>query len=222
MSRCMLCYPFTGNMADFAVTLDGDRKELRVCRFCLEDLMLLGFNVTQTVRLAEPLKPRIVRFWFLDPVRNLLEVSCLFALGFIMKLRVLTRRVKMELISAEGDICSLLFPQERAQHACRLFLEHLKRHGGFTHRKLSMFAWDLQAGKIEKGFRYSRTWFYTNIRKALLTLDLIAIEQRFNDASEQDLAPERHRHRDVIEKYVPVRQPIPKLPPDGLNLPRLI
>jgi hypothetical protein len=44
----MLCYPFTGNMADFAVTFDGDRKELGVCRFCLEDLMLLGFNVTQT------------------------------------------------------------------------------------------------------------------------------------------------------------------------------
>jgi hypothetical protein len=76
VSRCMLCYPFTGNMADFAVTFDGDRKELRVCRFCLEDLMLLGFNVTQTVRLAKPLKPRAAYFWFLGPVRNLLEVSC--------------------------------------------------------------------------------------------------------------------------------------------------
>jgi len=76
VSRCMLCYPFTGNMADFAVTFDVDSKELRVCRFCLEDLMLLGFNVTQTVRLAKPLKSRVARFWFLGPVRNLLEVSC--------------------------------------------------------------------------------------------------------------------------------------------------
>jgi len=139
-----------------------------------------------------------------------------------MKLRVLTRKAKMELISAEGDICSMLFPQKKAQHACRLFLEHLKRRGGLTRSELSMFAWDLQNGKIEKGFRYSRTRFYTNIRKTLLTLGLIAIEQRFIGISEQHLAPERHRHRDIVEQYVPVRQPIPKRPPDGLNLPRLI
>jgi len=128
----------------------------------------------------------------------------------------------MELMTTEGDIYSLLFPQKRAQHACRLFLEHLKRRGGLTRSELSRFAWDLQAGKIEEGFSYSRTRFYTNTRKTLLTLGLIAIEQRFVDAAEQDLAPERGRHRDVVEKYVPVRQPIPKRPPDGLNLPRLM
>jgi len=139
-----------------------------------------------------------------------------------MKLRVLTRKAKMELISAEGDICSMLFPQERAQHACKLFLEHLKGCSGLTRSELSRFTWDLQAGKIEKGFRYSRTRFYTNIRRTLLTLGLIAIEQRFVDTPKQDLAPERGRHRDVVEKYVPVRQPIPKRPPDGLNLPRLM
>jgi len=139
-----------------------------------------------------------------------------------MSLRVLTRKAKMELLAAEGDICSLLFPREKAQHACRLFLVHLKRRGGLTRSELSRFAWSLQAGKIEKGFRYSRTRFYTNIRKTLLTLGLIAIEQRFVDAAEQDLAPERGRHRDVVEKYVPVRQPIPKRPPDGLNLVKLM
>jgi hypothetical protein len=128
----------------------------------------------------------------------------------------------MELMTTEGDICSLLFPRKRAQHACRLFLEHLKRRGGLTRSELSQFAWDLQAGKIEKDFTYSRTRFYTNVRKTLLTLGLIAIEQRFIGSPEQDLAPESHRHRDVIEKYVPVRQPIPKRPPDGLNLPRLM
>ncbi|MEM3578468.1 MAG: hypothetical protein QXX51_08525 [Candidatus Bathyarchaeia archaeon] len=63
-------------MADFVVTFDRSRKELRVCRFCLEDLALLGFNATQTVRLAKPLKRRFACFWFLGPVRNLLEVSC--------------------------------------------------------------------------------------------------------------------------------------------------
>ena len=139
-----------------------------------------------------------------------------------MSLRVLTRKAKMELVTAEGDICSMLFPRERAQHACRLFLGHLKRRGGLTRSELSMFAWDLQAGKIEKGFKYSRTRFYTNIRKTLLMLGLIAIEQRFVDTPEQDLAPERRRQRDVVEKYVPVRQPIPKRPPDGVNLPRLM
>jgi hypothetical protein len=139
-----------------------------------------------------------------------------------MSLRVLTRKAKMELVTAEGDICSLLFSQERAQYACGLFLERLKRRSGLARSELSRFAWDLQAGKVENGFRYSRTRFYTNIRKTLLTLDLIAIEQRFVGCPEQDLAPERRRHRDVIEKYVPVRQPIPKRPPDGLNLPKLM
>jgi hypothetical protein len=56
----------------------------------------------------------------------------------------------------------------------------------------------------------------------ILSLGLIAIEQRFVDATEQDLAPERRRHRDVVEKYVPVRKHVPKRPPDGLNLPRLM
>jgi len=139
-----------------------------------------------------------------------------------MSLRVLTRRAKMELMTAEGDICGLLFPRERAQHACRLFLEHLKERGGLTRSELSRFAWDLQAGKGEEGFTYSRTRFYTNIRRTLLTLGLIAIEQRFIGSGEQDLEPERRRYRDVVEKYVPVRQPIPKRPPDGLNLPRLM
>ncbi|MGQ9642151.1 MAG: hypothetical protein ACUVUF_08590 [Candidatus Bathycorpusculaceae bacterium] len=139
-----------------------------------------------------------------------------------MSLRVLTRKAKIELMTVEGDICTLLFPGKRAQHACRLFLEHLKERGGLTRSELSMFAWDLQAGKIEKGFCYSRTRFYTNIRKTLLTLGLISIEQRFVNVAEQDLIPERRRCGDVVQKYVPVRQPIPKRPPDGLNLVRLM
>jgi len=134
-----------------------------------------------------------------------------------MSLRVLTRKAKMELISAEGDICSLLFPRERAQHACRLFLGHLKGRGGFTRRELSRFAWSLQAGKIDKGFKYRRTSFYRQIRKPLLTLGLITIEQRFGEKQDFDV-----KSFVVREKYVLVRQPIPKRPPDGLNLPRLM
>lgn len=76
MSRRMPCYPFTGNMAGYAVTFDWNEKELGFCRFCLEDLVLLGFNANHAVRLAKPRKPFVVRFWFLGRVQNLLEVSC--------------------------------------------------------------------------------------------------------------------------------------------------
>lgn len=96
-----------------------------------------------------------------------------------MNLRVLTRKTKIELISSEQDICELLFAQKRTQHACRLFLNYLKGRSGLTRTELSRFAWDLDAGKIEEGFRYRRTSFYRQIRCVLLTLGLVAIEQRF-------------------------------------------
>ena len=134
-----------------------------------------------------------------------------------MSLRVLTRKTKIELISSQQDICELLFAQKRTQHACRLFLEALKESGGLTRSELSQFAWDLEAGKIEKDFKYRRTSFYRQIRKPLLTLGLITIEQRFCEKQDFDL-----KSFVVREKYVLVRQPIPKRPPDGLNLPRLV
>ena len=134
-----------------------------------------------------------------------------------MSLRVLTRKTKIELISSQQDICELLFAQKRTQHACRLFLEALKESGGLTRSELSQFAWDLEAGKIEKGFKYRRTSFYRQIRKTLLTLGLITIEQRFGEKQDFDV-----KSFVVREKYVPVRQPIPKRPPDGLNLVRFM
>ena len=134
-----------------------------------------------------------------------------------MDLRVLTRKVKSSLISGNHDVCELLFAQARAQHACQLFLKQLKARGGLTRAEVSRFAYDLQAGKIEHGFRYSRRSFYNQIRKTLLTLGLIAIEQRLVSTHDFDLSSDR-----LKEKYVPVRQPIPKRPPDGLNLPRLM
>lgn len=105
---------------------------------------------------------------------------------------------------------SFFFAQNRTQRACRLFLNYLKGRGGLTRSELSKFAWNLEAGKIEKSFTYRRTSFYRQVRRVLLTLGLVAIEQRFDAES-----------NDVKEKYVPVRQPIPKRPPDGLNLVRL-
>jgi len=55
----------------------------------------------------------------------------------------------------------------------------LKQHATLTRSELSKFAWDLDAGKVERGFRYRRTSFYSQIRRVLLTLGMIAIEQRF-------------------------------------------
>ena len=139
-----------------------------------------------------------------------------------MGLRVLTRKAKMNLTSLNVDICELLFAQARARHACRLFLTTLKSSGGLSRAELSRFADDLEHGKIEEGFKYSRRQFYAQIRRTLLTLGLMAIEERFVGVFSQDLTPERRFHRDVVEKYVPVAQPISKRPPDGLNLPRLV
>jgi len=97
------------------------------------------------------------------------------------------------------------------------FLTGFKQRGAYTRSELSQFAWDLEAGKIAEGFKYRRTSFYRQIRKPLLTLGLITIEQRFGEKQDFDA-----KSFVVREKYVLVRQPIPKRPPDGLNLPRLM
>jgi len=139
-----------------------------------------------------------------------------------LSLRVLTRKTKMELISSEDDICQLLFAQKKTQRACKMFLNHLKQHGGLTRSELSKFAWDMHKGEIKKGFSFQRSTFYRRVRRTLMTLGLIAIEQRFVDLGEPGLLPERVKRRDVVDKYVAVRQPIPKRPPDGVNLVRLM
>ena len=52
-SRCMLCWSFTRNQADYLITFGSADKELVVCRYCLEDLTLLGFNVNQIICLRK-------------------------------------------------------------------------------------------------------------------------------------------------------------------------
>jgi hypothetical protein len=133
-----------------------------------------------------------------------------------MSLRVLTRKTKIQLISNEDDVCKLLFAQRRTQQACRLFLDYLKEHKALSRRELSRFAWDLQAGKVKEDFHYSRTQFYAQVRKVLMTLGLMGIVDRFDEKADFDL-----KFTIVRQKYVPIRQPITKRPPDGLNLVRL-
>lgn len=139
-----------------------------------------------------------------------------------MSLRTIGRKVKMDILQQEGDMCELLFNNSRAQHACRLFLDELKRKGGLSRAEFQLFASMLRDGKIERGFRYSRTRFYAQVRRTLLTLGLVGIQQRPADSRSEDLEPERRRApRGVVDKYVPIRQPIARRPPDGLNLVRL-
>lgn len=47
----MLCFSVMGHGADFALFFGRDERVLRVCRFCFEDLMLLGFRADRVVRL---------------------------------------------------------------------------------------------------------------------------------------------------------------------------
>ena len=75
----------------------------------------------------------------------------------------------------------------------------------------------MEASKIEEGFMYRRTSFYRQIRRVLLTLGLIASEQRFGEKQDFDM-----KSFVVREKYVLMRQPIPKRPPGGLNVVRLM
>ena len=141
-----------------------------------------------------------------------------------MSLRTIGRKVKMDILQQDGDVCELLFNNLRAQHACRLFLDELKVKNGLTRAEFQRFACDLNNGVFESGFEYSRTRFYVQIRRTLLTLGLVGIQQRPADFGEADLSPERERgscRGGVVDKYVPVRQPIAKRPPDGLNFVRL-
>ena len=70
----MLCYPFTHNEADFLVVFGKDERQLHVCKWCLQDLCLLGFNANQIIQL--PKQPHLeVYFWFLGPVGSLPEAS---------------------------------------------------------------------------------------------------------------------------------------------------
>jgi hypothetical protein len=53
MARCVLCYPFTRNEAEFLIIFGGD-EELYVCKWCLQDLCLLGFNANVPVLVFRP------------------------------------------------------------------------------------------------------------------------------------------------------------------------
>ena len=56
MRQCKLCYPFTHNKAEYLITFGNEERQLLICRWCLEDLTLLGFNAHQIISLREASK----------------------------------------------------------------------------------------------------------------------------------------------------------------------
>ena len=137
-------------------------------------------------------------------------------------MRKIGRKIKIELLSEEGDIVEIFFSYKRTQKVARLLLNELKTNNGLTRVEFSKFAWELDKGNLKQapGFKYSRGQFYARIRRTLLVWGLLGIAERPMKL-EWGLIPNCHRHRDIIEKYVPILQPITKRPPDGINLPRL-
>ena len=71
MCKCEICGAQSHHEAEFSVSLGSDDRELKVCRWCSQDLRVLGVRVNQLVRLPRS----VVRcaFWFLGPVRSLFE-----------------------------------------------------------------------------------------------------------------------------------------------------
>lgn len=75
MSKCTLCFPLTKHEADYVLTFGKDESALNVCRYCHEDLTLLGFRTNQVVRLeaAEPFRERL-------PLRHLVVLGPVYTL----------------------------------------------------------------------------------------------------------------------------------------------
>lgn len=71
----MLCWPVTHNQADYTITFGNQQRVLHLCKWCEQDLRLLGFKANQTIRLTKPLQPKISARRFLGSVANLLEAS---------------------------------------------------------------------------------------------------------------------------------------------------
>lgn len=76
MLRCSLCGLITRNKAEFLVSYGNhDNHTLKICKWCLQDLKLLGFNSNQIIRLKFPQHVNRVPLSLivLGPVYTLLE-----------------------------------------------------------------------------------------------------------------------------------------------------
>ena len=73
MNRCKLCGHVTRNEAEFAISYGLEDRLLRVCRWCQQDLTLLGFNANQIVHLeaSKHIRSIPLSLVVLGPVYNL-------------------------------------------------------------------------------------------------------------------------------------------------------
>ncbi|HLE74947.1 MAG TPA: hypothetical protein VI864_02755 [Candidatus Bathyarchaeia archaeon] len=65
---CILCGPISCNQADFEVFYGSRDDLLRVCRWCGQDLELLGFRSNQVIRLSRGAIPSISLLEIFGPV----------------------------------------------------------------------------------------------------------------------------------------------------------
>jgi len=111
----------------------------------------------------------------------------------------LARQAKISRLHRKIDFCTIIFDYRKQAKACRLFVEWLKAKGGScTRREFNQFSYDMEQGKIEEGFTYSRKNFYEKIRRRLLDLGFLTFDYRFD-----------YEKGDQVLKYVFVHQPIP-------------
>jgi len=104
-----------------------------------------------------------------------------------------------------GDVFKFLFRCGRTRHAAKLLVEWLLRKGGYaTPSELSGFAWKLQRGLVEEGFKYRRSSLYRTVFRRLLDFGFVNQQQIYDVKSGR-----------VVQAYVLVRQPTPKRPPLG-------
>ena len=72
MSLCVLCGPVSQNPIDFQVCYGALDRWLQVCRWCLEDLELLGFRHHGVVRLPKVRVPPLSLLEVFGPVYGLI------------------------------------------------------------------------------------------------------------------------------------------------------
>jgi hypothetical protein len=116
----------------------------------------------------------------------------------------LDKGIKM-LNSEIGDVFELLYRCDKTRHAAKILVKWLISRGEYaTPSELSSFAWRLQKGLAEKGFKYRRSSLYRTVLRRLLTFGFINQQQIYDARSGR-----------IVQAYVLIKQPIPKRPPLG-------
>ena len=122
-----------------------------------------------------------------------------------MRLDRVAGQARLEALSAETDVCTLLFDHDKTRLACRVFLDWLKdNRRRASQSEISQFTRDLEAGRIKKDFKYTRKNFYRTLRRQLVDSGFLELYYGSYKGKRQWV-------------YAPILQPIPVRPPGGHN-----